>query len=384
MEQFRYEVLHTCKQSGARVGRLYTPHGVIDTPVYMPVGTNASVKSLTPKVVDEDCKASIILANTYHLFLRPGEDLVAKAGGLHKFMNWHKPILTDSGGFQVFSLSKMNKITDEGVHFSSYIDGKKLFMTPELAIDVEQKLGADIIMAFDECTEGHADYNTSKRAMERTLKWLDRCYKHKTREDQMLFPIVQGNMYKDLRQKSIEETLKYAKCGFSIGGLSVGEPKEVMYDILDFLRPFYPEDQPRYLMGVGSPDCLVEGVMRGIDMFDCVLATRIARNGTALTREGNLTVRNGAYKEDFRPVEEGCDCYCCQNFSRAYIRHLINADEILGGELLSIHNTRFLTRLMEDIRKAIWEDRFLDFYKEFTEKYTWGHGGKKQEANLSK
>ena len=308
MEKFRYEVIHTCKQSGARVGKLYTPHGVIDTPVFMPVGTNASVKSLTPDAV-KDCKASIILANTYHLFLRPGEDLVAKAGGLHEFMKWDRPILTDSGGFQVFSLSKMRKITDEGVAFQSYIDGAKLFMTPEKAIDVEEKLGADIIMAFDECTEGHADYKTSKKAMERTLMWLDRCYKAHKREDQMLFPIVQGNMYKDLREQSIKETLKYAKCGFSIGGLSVGEPKETMYEILDFLRPFYPEDQPRYLMGVGSPDCLVEGVMRGIDMFDCVLPTRIARNGTALTRNGNLTVRNGAYKEDFSPVEEGCDCY---------------------------------------------------------------------------
>ncbi len=381
MEKFRFEVVHTCKQSGARVGKLYTPHGVIDTPVFMPVGTNASVKSLTPDAV-KDCKASIILANTYHLFLRPGEDLVAKAGGLHKFMNWDRPILTDSGGFQVFSLSKMRKITDEGVHFQSYIDGKKLFMTPELAIDVENKLGADIIMAFDECTEGLADYKTAKKAMERTLQWLDRCYKHHKNDDQMLFPIVQGNMYEDLREKSLKESLKYVKCGFSIGGLSVGEPKETMYRILDFLKPLYPEDQPRYLMGVGSPDCLVEGVFRGIDMFDCVLPTRIARNGTALTREGNLTVRNGAYKEDFRPVEEGCDCYCCRNFTRAYIRHLINADEILGGELLSIHNIRFLTKLMEDVRQAIMEDRFLDFYNEFTQKYEWGHGGEKQTPNL--
>jgi len=383
MENFRYEVVHTCKQSGARVGKLYTPHGVIDTPVFMPVGTNASVKSLTPDAV-KDCNASIILANTYHLFLRPGEDLVAKAGGLHSFMHWDRPILTDSGGFQVFSLSKMRKITDEGVAFQSYIDGKKLFMSPEKAIDVENKLGADIIMAFDECTEGHTDYKNSKKAMERTLNWLDRCYKTHKREDQLLFPIVQGNMYKDLREKSLEESLKYAKCGFSIGGLSVGEPKETMYEILDFLKPLYPAEHPRYLMGVGSPDCIVEGVMRGIDMFDCVLPTRIARNGTALTRDGNLTVRNGAYKEDFSPVEEGCDCYCCKNFTRAYIRHLINADEILGGELLSIHNIRFLTKLMEDIRTAIMEDRFLDFYNEFVSRYEWGHGGVKQAPNLIK
>lgn len=381
MEKFRYEVIHTCKQSGARVGKLYTPHGVIDTPVFMPVGTNASVKSLTPQAV-KDCNASILLANTYHLFLRPGEDLVKKAGGLHEFMHWDRPILTDSGGFQVFSLSKMRKITDEGVAFQSYIDGKKLFMSPETSIEVQNKLGADIIMAFDECTEGNADYKTAKKAMERTLNWLDRSYKAHKNENQVLFPIVQGNMYKDLREQSLKETIKYATCGFSIGGLSVGEPKETMYEILDFLKPLYPENHPRYLMGVGSPDCLVEGVMRGIDMFDCVLPTRIARNGTALTRDGNLTVRNGAYKEDFTPVEAGCDCYCCRNFTRAYIRHLINADEILGGELLSIHNIRFLTKLMEDIRQAIMEDRFLDFYEEFNSKYTWGHGGEKQTPNL--
>lgn len=369
---FKYEVLKVCKQSGARIGRLTTPHGVIETPVFMPVGTNATVKALTPRDIEET-NAQIILANTYHLFLRPGADLVEKAGGLHKFMNWNKPILTDSGGFQVFSLSKMRKITDEGVTFSSYIDGAKKFMTPEDAIDVENKLGADIIMAFDECTEGHTDYKKSKIAMERTLNWLDRCYKHHKNENQMLFPIVQGNMYEDLRVESIKRTLPYAKCGFSIGGLSVGEPKEVMYKMLDVLRPYYPDDQPRYLMGVGSPDCLVEGVLRGIDMFDCVLPTRLGRNGTALTKQGNLTIRNASFKEDFSPVDSTCDCYCCKNFSRAYIRHLINSDEILGGKLLSIHNIRFLTKLTEDMKKAIWEDRYLDFAKDFLSTYKWGH-----------
>lgn len=371
---FKYEVIKVCKQSGARVGKLTTPHGEIITPVFMPVGTNATVKALTPRDLEE-AKASIILANTYHLYLRPGEDLVAKAGGLHEFMQWHKPILTDSGGFQVFSLSAMRKITDEGVTFASYIDGSRHFMSPEKAIEVENKLGADIIMAFDECTEGNSDYATAKTALRRTNLWLDRCVKVHQREDQMLFPIVQGNMYKDLRIESIKKVLEHAKCGFSIGGLSVGEPKPVMYEMLDTLRPYYPDDQPRYLMGVGSPDCLVEGIMRGIDMFDCVLPTRMARNGTAFTRDGNLTIRNATFAEDFAPVEEGCDCYCCRNFSRAYIRHLIKSDEILGGKLLSIHNIRFLTKLMEDIRQAIMEDRFGDFYREFTARYKWGKGG---------
>ncbi|MEG2561306.1 MAG: tRNA guanosine(34) transglycosylase Tgt [Clostridia bacterium] len=368
---FKYEVLKVCKQSGARVGKLTTPHGEILTPVFMPVGTNATVKGLTPRDVEET-KASIILANTFHLYLRPGEDLVAKAGGLHNFMQWNKPILTDSGGFQVFSLSKLRKINDDGVTFSSYIDGSKHFMSPEKAIQIENKLGADIIMAFDECTEGNADYAESRTALRRTNLWLDRCYKEHKNENQMLFPIVQGNMYKDLRIESVKRALDYAKCGFSIGGLSVGEPKPVMYEMLDTLREFYPVDQPRYLMGVGSPDCLVEGVLRGIDMFDCVIPTRMARNGTAFTRNGNLTIRNATFAEDFLPVEEGCDCYCCRNFSRAYIRHLIKSDEILGGVLLSIHNIRFLTKLMEDIRQSIWEDRFGDFYKDFVSKYKWG------------
>lgn len=372
---FKYEVIKECKQSGARIGKLTTPHGEIITPVFMPVGTNATVKALTPRDIDE-AGASIILSNTYHLYLRPGADLVEKAGGLHNFMQWHKPILTDSGGFQVFSLSAMRKISDEGVTFSSYIDGSRHFMTPEKAIETENKLGADIIMAFDECTEGNADYRTAQTALRRTNLWLDRCAKAHKREDQMLFPIVQGNMYKDLRIESVKRVLDYAKCGFSIGGLSVGEPKPVMYEMLDTLRPYYPDDQPRYLMGVGSPDCLVEGVMRGIDMFDCVLPTRMARNGTAFTRDGNLTIRNASFAEDFLPVDTECDCYCCRNFSRAYIRHLIKSNEILGGKLLSIHNIRFLTHLMEDIRTAIMEDRFGDFYKEFTARYKWGKNDK--------
>lgn len=368
---FSYEIVKTDKHTGARVGRLVTPHGVVETPVFMPVGTNATVKSLTPEAVGKT-GASIVLSNTYHLYLRPGHELVEKAGGLHKFMNWNKPILTDSGGFQVFSLSKLRKITDEGVTFGSYIDGSRHHLTPEDAVRVQNALGADIIMAFDECTAANTDYRKSKTAMERTLRWLDRCVNaHKDWDRQMLFPIVQGNMYEDLRLESVKRTAEYARCGMAIGGLSVGEPKEVMYKMLDLIRPYYPEDQPRYLMGVGSPDCLVEGVMRGIDMFDCVLPTRIARNGMAFTREGNMTLRNAKYKEDFSPVEDDCDCYCCRNFTRAYLRHLINSDEILGGELLSIHNIRFLVKLTEDMKDAIMRDEFLDFYRDFKEKYSW-------------
>ena len=365
---FKYEVLKECKQTGARIGKFTTPHGIIETPVFMPVGTMATVKSLSPEEVEE-IGSQIILSNTYHLYLRPGHKLIEKAGGLHKFMNWDKPILTDSGGFQVFSLSSLRKITDEGCLFNSFIDGSHHFFTPEKSIEIQKSLGSDIMMAFDECTAGETSYQKAKEALDRTLLWLDRCYKVSNDDNQMLFPIVQGNMYKDLRIESIEKTLPYAKCGLAIGGLSVGEPKPVMYEMLDTLKPYYPKDMPRYLMGVGSADCIVEGVVRGIDMFDCVLPTRVARNGTAITMKGNLTIKNAKYKEDFSPVEEGCDCYCCKNYSRAYIRHLINTDEIFGGRLLAIHNIRFLHRLVKKIKDAIWNDRLMDFRNEFFDKY---------------
>lgn len=366
---FNYEIKHECKQTGARVGVLNTPHGAIETPVFMPVGTMASVKGVSPEHLKE-CGAEIILSNTYHLFLRPGHEIVRKAGGLHKFMNWDRPILTDSGGFQIFSLSKLRKITEEGAEFNSYIDGTKHFITPEYAMQIQQALGADIIMAFDECTASDTSHDKAKEALERTLRWLDRCYKEcEGKDNQMLFPIVQGNMYSDLRIESIKRTLQYAKCGIAIGGLSVGEPKPIMYEMLDVLRPYYPDNMPRYLMGVGSADCLVEGVCRGIDMFDCVLATRIGRNGTAMTRRGDLTIRNAEFKEDFRPIEEGCQCYSCRNFSRAYIRHLINVNEMFGGILLSLHNIYFLIRLMKDMRNAIYENRLEDFRQEFNSKY---------------
>ena len=368
MEKFYFEVIKQDPKSGARAGVLHTPHGDIKTPVYMPVGTQATVKGLYPRDLD-DAGAQIILANTYHLFMRPGDEIVKKAGGLHKFMNYDKPILTDSGGFQIFSLAKLNDIKDEGVTFSSNVDGSKHFVTPERAIDIENNLGADIIMAFDQCTPYGIDHNASNKAMKRTLDWLDRCYQHHTVKDQALFPIVQGNMYKDLRIQSLKETIPYAKYGMGIGGLSVGEPKEIMYDMLDALLPHYPMDKPRYLMGVGSPDCLIEGVRRGIDMFDCVLATRIARNGTAMTSKGKIVVRNGKYKEDFTPLDPNCNCYCCRNYSKAYLRHLINVGEMLGGMLLSLHNITFLIKLMEDMREAIIGGYYDDFCKEFYENY---------------
>ncbi len=364
MSEFSFKVTAVDPTSRARIGELTTPHGVIETPVFMPVGTLATVKSLSPEEVEET-GSQILLSNTYHLYLRPGPEIVKRAGGLHKFMNWHKPILTDSGGFQVFSLSETRKIRDDGVEFASIIDGSRHFIRPEDAIAIQEALGADIIMAFDECTAAGTSYEKSREAMERTVNWLDRCKKAKTRDDQMLFPIVQGNMFEDLRVESIKRTLPYAECGIAIGGLSVGEEKPVMYKMLVVLAPYYPEDQPRYLMGVGSADCFIEGVFRGIDMMDCVLPTRIARNGTAMTFKGNITIRNAEFKDDFSPIEEGCDCYACRNFSRAYVRHLIKTDEILGGRLLSIHNIRFLHRLTAKIKSAIRQGNLAEYREEF-------------------
>ena len=365
---FSFEVKKVCKQSGARIGVFHTPHGDIETPVFMPVGTQATVKGLKVEELKE-VGAQIILSNTYHLFLRPGEDIVKKAGGLHKFMNWDRPILTDSGGFQVFSLSKLRKITEEGVYFNSHLSGEKLFISPEKAMQIENDLGADIIMAFDICSNYGATHKEAEKTAEITKNWLERCYNVQKNENQMLFPIVQGNFYKDLRKKCIEDCVPYAKCGIAIGGLSVGEPKEVMYDMLDYMMPLMPQNMPRYLMGVGSPDCLLEGYARGIDMMDCVLPTRIARNGTAFTKNGKLVIRNAEFKEDFRPIEDDCDCYTCKHYTRAYIRHLINAKEMLGAQLLSIHNLRHLIRLTEQIKQAIWEDRLLDFKAEYLKNY---------------
>ncbi len=367
-KKFSFEVIKTCKQSGARLGVVHTPHGDIPTPIYMPVGTQACVKAMTPREMEE-VGAKIILNNTYHLHLRPGEGLIERMGGTHKFQSWNKPILTDSGGFQVFSLASLRKITEEGVSFRSHLDGSKKFISPEVSMDIQQKLGSDIAMAFDVCTAYPCDHRTAKDAMDRTHRWAKRCKDYHTREDQALFGIVQGAFFDDLRIESAKTLADMDFPGYGIGGLSVGEPKPIMYDMLEKIEPFMPVNKPRYLMGVGTPDCFVEGVLRGVDMFDCVLATRIARNGTVFTRHGRLVIRNAEYAEDDRPLEEGCDCYACRNFSRGYIRHLFKAGEITAGRLASIHNLRFLIRMMEEIREAIMEDRFLDYRKEFYERY---------------
>ena len=366
--KIKYELLKQEKNTKARNGILHTNHGSYETPIFMPVGTLANVKTLVPEELKE-MHSAVILSNTYHLWLRPGEDIVSKAGGLHKFMNWDRPILTDSGGFQVFSLSSLRKVSDEGVEFRSHLNGAKHFITPEKDMEIQEALGADIIMAFDQCTEAGCDYQKAAMARRITKIWLERCYKAHTTENQMLFPIVQGNIFKDLRKQCVEDCLPYAKCGIAIGGLSVGEEKPIMYDILDFLHPLLPQDQPRYLMGVGSPDCLVEGYARGVDMMDCVLPTRIARNGTAFTKHGKMVVKNAQYKADFSPIEEDCDCYTCKHYTRAYIRHLINAGEMLGAELLSIHNLHNLVELAHDCREAILGDYFKDFKEEYMANY---------------
>ena len=361
---FEFELLHVCKQTGARRGRLHTPHGVIETPIFMPVGTQASVKTMSPDELKE-CGSQIILSNTYHLHLRPGENLIKKAGGLHAFMNWDRPILTDSGGFQVFSLADLRKLTEAGVEFRSHLDGSKMFIGPEESIGIQEALGSDIAMQFDECSPYPCDYTRAKDAMHRTIRWLERCMKAKTRQDQALFGIVQGAFYKDLRIECAREMSQLDLPGFGIGGLSVGEPKEIMYDMLDAMMPYMPQNKPRYLMGVGSPDCLIEGVLRGVDMFDCVLATRVARNGTVFTHDGRLVVRNAKYAEDFTPLDADCGCYACKNFTRGYIRHLFKAGEILALRLNSIHNIYFLTHMMTEMREAIENDALLDWTNEF-------------------
>lgn len=365
----KYELIKECKQTGARLGRLHTPHGVIETPIFMPVGTQATVKAMTPEELKE-IEAQIILSNTYHLYLRPGHELVKEAGGLHKFMNWDRPILTDSGGFQVFSLGELRKITEEGVTFQSHIDGSKHFLSPERVMEIETALGADIIMAFDECAPYPAEYDYVKKSMERTTRWALRCKEaFENTENQALFGIVQGGMYRDLREQSAKELVELNFPGYSIGGLSVGEPKELMYEVLEYTTPLLPKDKPRYLMGVGSPDALIEGVIRGVDMFDCVLPTRIARNGTAMTSQGRIAIKNAKYTRDFTPLDPECDCYTCKNYTRAYLRHLYKADEILSARLMTTHNLHFLINLMKQVREAIMNDRLQDFRNEFFAKY---------------
>ena len=368
-----FDLVKKDARTHARRGVVHTPHGDIQTPIFMPVGTQATVKAMTPRELKE-IGSQIILSNTYHLHIRPGEDLIREAGGLHSFMSWDRPILTDSGGFQVFSLASLRKIKEEGVHFRSHLDGSKMFIGPETSMAIQEALGSDIAMAFDVCSPYPCDHRTAEEAMHRTHRWAKRCQDYHTREDQVVFGIVQGSFYEDLRIESAKVLADMDFPGYGIGGLSVGEPKPVMYGMLDAMMPYMPEHKPRYLMGVGSPDCLVEGVLRGVDMFDCVLATRVARNGTAFSQGGRLVIRNAAYAHDFGPMEEGCDCYACKNFSRAYIRHLFKAEEILALRLISIHTVRFLLRQMEQIRAAIEQDCMREYAEEFFAKnghFTW-------------
>lgn len=364
-----YELLHKDKTTGARRGVVHTPHGDIQTPVFMPVGTQATVKSMTPEELKE-VGAQIILSNTYHLYLRPGHELVKEAGGLHKFMNWDRPILTDCGGFQVFSLSDLRTISEDGVEFRSHLDGSKHFFSPEKVMEIEEALGADIIMSFDECVKYPETYEYTKNSMERTTRWAKRCKEaHKNTDKQALFGIIQGGFYEDLREKSAKDLIELDFPGYAIGGISVGEPKEEFLKMLYFTAPLMPENKPRYLMGVGTPDYLIEAAIAGIDMCDCVLPTRIARNGTAMTWNGKVVVRNATYERDWRPIDPECDCYACRNYTRAYVRHLIKANEILGVRLLSIHNIYFLTKLMERVRIEIEHDNLENFKNEFYKKY---------------
>ncbi len=369
MTAITYELVKKDERTGARAGIIHTPHGSFPTPIFMPVGTQASVKGVSPDEL-KDLGAGIILSNTYHLFLRPGMDLIREAGGLHKFMHWDRAILTDSGGFQVFSLGDLRKITEEGVTFRSHIDGSKKFLSPEVSMEVQMALGSDIVMAFDECVPYPADFDYAKKSTERTIRWLERCKKAMTAPHQGLFGIVQGGMHKELREWSARETVAMDLPGYAVGGLSVGEPKELMYEMLDYSTSLLPENKPRYLMGVGTPDHLVEGVARGIDMFDCVYPTRVARNGMAMTWSGRLVMKNAQFTHDHHVLEEGCGCYACRNgYTRAYIRHLVRAGEIFGLRLLSLHNLYFLQEFMRRMRQAIIEDRFGSFRSDFFMNY---------------
>lgn len=368
-QPIRYELIKTCKQTGARLGIVHTPHGSFETPAFMPVGTQATVKTMAPEEIKE-MGAGIILSNTYHLWLRPGHEIIKEAGGLHKFMNWDRAILTDSGGFQVFSLSDMRKITEEGVHFRNHLNGSKMFLSPEKAMEIQNALGSDIMMAFDECPPFPATYEYMKASVERTSRWAERCLEaHERPQDQGLFGIVQGGEFKELRKQSARDLVSMDFPGYAIGGLSVGEPKPIMNRMLEYTTPLLPSHKPRYLMGVGSPDSLIDGAIRGIDMFDCVLPTRIARNGTCMTSQGRVVVKNAKYAKDFTPLDPECDCYTCKNYTKAYIRHLIKADETFGIRLTSTHNLHFLQNLMRQVRQAIREDRLGDFREEFFEQY---------------
>lgn len=363
----KFEIVKKDKSSHARVGKLYTPHGAIDTPVFMPVGTQGTVKTFTPDELDR-IGAGIILSNAYHLSMRPGIEIIKKAGGLHKFINWNKAILTDSGGYQLFSLAKFRKITGEGVEFQSHIDGSIHYFTPEKVMEIQNILGSDIIMPLDECTPYPCEYDYACNSLELTIKWLDKSVKIHANKDQLLFGIVQGSTFPELREKCIRRLIEFDLPGYAVGGLSVGEPVDLMYEMIAFSVPKLPEQKPRYLMGSGTPIDIIQSIEQGIDMFDCVLPTRNARTGTAFTSLGRLVIRNSNFKEDFTPLDPGCNCYTCKNYSRAYIRHLLNAEEILGLRLVSYHNVYFYIKLLGDIRKAILGDKFQELKKSISEK----------------
>ena len=365
----RYRLIKKEKYTGARLGELITPHGTFPTPMFMPVGTLATVKTMSPEELKE-MGAGVILSNTYHLWLRPGDEIVKEAGGLHSFMNWDQPILTDSGGFQVWSLSDMRQIEEEGVQFRNHLNGEKLFLSPEKAIQIQNNLGSDIMMSFDECPPFYESYDYVKKSIERTSRWAERGLKANQNPDrQGLFGIVQGAGFEDLRRQSAHDLVSMDFAGYSIGGLSVGESKQEMNEVLEYTTPLLPENKPRYLMGVGTADSLIDGVIRGVDMFDCVLPTRIARNGTCMTHNGRLVVKNAKYARDFRPIDEHCNCHVCRNYSRAYIRHLIKCNESFGMRLTSYHNLYFLLDVMRDIRQAIMDDNLLEFREAFFEQY---------------
>ena len=354
----------TDKTSMARAATLKTAHGDIQTPVFMPVGTCGSVKAMTPHEMD-DLGAQVVLGNTYHLNMRPGMDIMRKAGGLHKFCGWNKPLLTDSGGFQVFSLAKLRKLTEDGVEFRSHIDGARHFIGPNESMQIQKDLGSDIVMIFDECTPYPATYEQAKESLRLTQKWGDVCKEFELDDHQMLLGIVQGSTFEDLRKESAEYLVNMDLPGYAIGGLSVGEPEEEMMKTLDWVAPVLPEDKPRYLMGVGTPPQLLEAVARGIDMFDCVLPTRVGRHGSAYTSEGQVAIKAAKWKECFEPIDKNCSCYVCQNFTRAYVRHLLHVKEITGMRLMTIHNLHFYINLMSEIREAILEERFEEFRTAF-------------------
>ncbi len=363
-----FEVLKEEKNTKARIGKLKTKSGTYDTPIFMPVGTKATVKTLEVDEINE-VSDGLILANTYHLWLQPGLEVLKLNGGVKKFMNFNGSLLTDSGGFQVFSLSKIRKIEEEGVYFRHHKSGEKLFLSPEKAIEIQNVIGSDIMMSLDECPPFYSSYDYMKNSVDRTIRWAKRCYDFNQNKDQALFGIVQGGPYKDLRKYCINELSKIDFDGFSIGGLSVGETKKEMYEMLEYLSNEMPYDKPRYLMGVGSPDDLINGVINGVDMFDCVLPTRIARHGTVFTKYGKLLIKNKEFEKDLNPLDSTCNCKVCKNYTRSYLRHLIKAEEILGARLLTYHNLYFLKNLMHELRNAIKEDRLLEYKEEFYKNY---------------